>query len=145
MSLKVEQVPNEPIIIATITGQITAPILHDMFTRSAALIEQMGVSEVWRVTDVSQIDIDVATLFGLLAEAAKTSVPGNSADPRFHPCIVGSNNLVKLYARAVKDKRYGELSLPVFTTIEQALAQTRSLIAAVKAPSSHQSGSRLAS
>lgn len=129
MALTVERIANEPILIATITGHVSVDVIKEMFAESAKLADEMAVPTIWRVTDVTDIEATFTDLVLILGEAAKTAPPGSPADPRFHGSLVGSHQLVQMYSKAIKQKQYGQLNIPVFSDMDTALASIRAQIA----------------
>lgn len=86
----------------------------------------------YRINDMSAFDalpIFSAVVRGLAFETQR--LPGTSSDPRLIPLFVGKGKDVKLIVEALKQKQYGEYHVPLFASMEEALAHVNSELSAV--------------
>jgi hypothetical protein len=120
MPTRVERVPGKPILIATLTGQITAELLKEMFEQSARLADGMG-DRIYRITDVSNVEVDFGGLVLALATASSEKQPGSSADPRFIGMLVGSHKWSQIFAESIKQEQYGHINIPLFEGMDAAM------------------------
>lgn len=121
MAVKVERVPGQPILIATLTGLVTGELVQEMFEQSAGLADQIG-GHLYRITDVRNIDTTFGDLVRILKEASSHNQPGSSADPRFSGMLVGSSQWVKIFSQSLQQRQYGSLTIPLFDEMEAAMA-----------------------
>jgi hypothetical protein len=121
MSVKVDRIPGEPIIIATLIGAVTTEMVLDVFQQSARLAEEIESSIIYRIADVCAITTTFAEMVRILGEASQAEQPGSAADPRFRPILVGTNEWAQMYSNSLKQEQYGGISVPVFATYDDAL------------------------
>jgi hypothetical protein len=117
MSVKVERVPNEPVIIATLVGPVTAETVHEVFEKSARLAEQIP-GRVYRITDVRFSTTTFKDMATILKEAASQQ-EGSAADPRFCGMLVGSHEWSRMYSKNLQNE--GGFSVPVFDSFDEAM------------------------
>ncbi len=120
MAVKVEQVPDKPILIATLTGYVSLDLVQQMFEQSAKLADEIG-GHLYRITDVRDIDTSFSDLVMILAEASSKKQPGSPADPRFTGMLVGSHKWVKAFSENIQQRQYGSLNVPLVDTMEAAM------------------------
>ncbi len=120
MAVKVEQIPGQPIIIATLSGDITTQMVHDMFAQSARLVDQIG-GTVYRITDIRQTEISFPELVQVLADSAKGQ-PGSPTDPRIRGMIVGTHGWSHFFVDSAEQDQYGTMKIPIFESLEDAFA-----------------------
>lgn len=129
MPVHVTRVEGEPILIATFTGKVTVEDVREMFRQSLPLME--GVSgHIYRITDARETDTTFSDLVFILSQAGQGGGPGSTLDPRISPALVGSNQWVKMLASSLGQQQYGSLKVPLYETLEEALAYAREQIAA---------------
>jgi hypothetical protein len=123
MGITVERIPGEPILVATLSGDVTADHVRSMFERSAKLAEQIE-GRVYRITDLSAIKTKFSDLVEALAQASKGQ-PGSSSDPRFCAVIVGDNQWSRMYSEGLKQEQYGKYNIPLVSSLEDAMDYIR--------------------
>lgn len=120
MSVSVEKLPNQPIIIAMLEGQVTVPMMTAMFQQSANLMAGME-GPVYRITNVqASVNTTFGDILHVVKEASK-GVPGSTTDPRVKPVFVGSHAMVKLAANMLEQGQFGSVHLPIFKSMDDAL------------------------
>lgn len=119
MAIVVSRIPNEPIIVATLEGDLTVEQFKEMFIRSVEITKEIG-GHVFRITDARNVTATFGELFGIIAAASK-GVPGSTTDPNVTPILVGSNQMVKLAAQAFRQKQFGGVEIPLFQKMEDAM------------------------
>lgn len=127
MPVEVTRMPNQPIIYALFTGTVTEQDVLEVFQRSVEISVDIKGS-VYRITETRDIDTTLAELMMILKQMS-TGQPGSSADPRFKPVLVGTDEFIKLVSDATYQEQYGKLNLPLFENFEKALAYTEERIA----------------
>ena len=126
MTIKVERLHDEPIIVVTWSNpsdvQKESP---QKFVEVDALI---GSDEkVYVIDNLTNVKIDFSTLVsGMAAQRAK--VPGAPSDPRIHSILVGSGVLWELASKGARQFQYGSIDIPLFPSLEAALAHVREKI-----------------
>ena len=129
----IEQLKDDPILIVSYKLPIPSAVL-DMFneiTACTAEILDAHEGKMYRINDFS--DFGERRFFSQaiqgLAEETK-GIPGTSSDPRVIPVFVGISPDVELIVKAVKQEQYGGWDqLPLFATLDEAVAAIRELIA----------------
>lgn len=119
MAVMVEQYPELPVIVATVTGKMTIEDARTIFSESAAIMDTMS-GPVFRITDVRQMDTDFTEVTAMLKEASHGQ-PGTTSDPRLQVVMVGGHALTRFYADAMRQSQFGGVAVPVFQHIEDAL------------------------
>ena len=120
MAVKVEKLPAEPIIIATLSGDLTPEMVKDMFAQSAKLVDEIG-GRVYRITDIRLTDISFPDLVVVLADCSHGQ-PGSPADPRIRGMLVGTHGWSHFFADSIQQEQYGGLNIPIFEDMDQAMA-----------------------
>ncbi|NDJ54669.1 MAG: hypothetical protein GYB68_16500 [Chloroflexi bacterium] len=120
MHPNVEKLPDEPIIIVTVTES------SDVESVAAACDAIIGdkLGPFYRINDFSAFSFTFSGLMvGMAAET--TRLPGSLSDPRIKPVFVGTSDMVKLGSQAGRQEQYGELAILLFATLEDALQHIR--------------------
>src|SRR5215210_1124109 len=123
MPVKVEKLPDEPIIVLTYTGHMDVELVKSAFLQSAELAAHIE-GPIYRISDVRQGEGDFVDVMKIIAEVRK-GVRGSSADPRIKVVFVGSHHMARLYADFLQKQQYGAKMIPFFHTPEEALAYIR--------------------
>jgi hypothetical protein len=123
MPFEVERLPEEPIILATLSGDVDADDLRLVFVRSAELMADIEGS-VYRITDVREVSVSFPDLLKIVAEGAKHAT-GTSTDPRVKVCLVGTHVMGKLYIDMLRKQSSGAVSIPMRRSMETALESVR--------------------
>lgn len=123
MTAKVERLPGEPIIVVTWSSpfdvQKESP---QKFADVDALIR--SDEKVYVIDDMTRLKIDFATLVAGMA-AQRVKAPGSPADLRVKTILVGSGMMWELASRGAKQLQYGGFDIPLFPSLEAALAHAR--------------------
>lgn len=127
MAVKVEKVPDKPILIATLTGSVTIELVQEMFEQSAKLVDEIG-GHLYRVTDVRNIESTFSDLVLILAKASSLKQPGSAVDPRLTGMLVGSSQWVKMFSQSIQQQQYGGLNIPLFEDMEAAMSYVQQQI-----------------
>lgn len=125
MGYTVEYLDNESIMIVRIEGDFTIEMLQNMFAETAAYIDKNG--HIYRVTDCTALELplqDFMKVLRLAQEAGKSS-RGSAADPNVTAVLVGNNQWVSLYRDALRTQQGGGATIPILSTIEDALMYLR--------------------
>lgn len=127
MSIYVERLPNEPIIIATLSGDLTSDIVQQMFDESSTLMEEIE-GKVYRITDIRLTEISFPDLVQVLGRSAHRQ-PGSPSDPRICGVLVGTHGWSRFFTESLQQEQYGQLNIPIFDDFDAALDYLREQIA----------------
>jgi hypothetical protein len=119
MPTTVERLPELPIILARYSGHITVGDVLSVFTRSADLIRPDD-EVLYRIVCIEDIDVDFSQVLHF-AQAGASDTPGSTSDPRLRIIMVGHDKWTKLFVQFMSKKQFGEISLPCFISLDQAL------------------------
>ena len=124
MPFMVEHIMREPIIV--INWQPPFDFEADIIesNRAAADFADHTKGIVYRVIDAHEIDMTFGDLVTLLAAKTRNE-PGSLRDPRIHTVLVGTHDLLRLKADSLRQKQYGELDIPLFPTVDEAVDYCR--------------------
>lgn len=129
MSYSFEMLPDEPILIGTLHDSFS--LKHDSgsyFSEANSILDSADQS-ICHIIDVRALQVNV---FQDFLTAVNQSARGNEAMLR-HPninttVVVSTDKLIQLTVKGLNSNIFGNLSLPVFDTLEEALTYIRSLI-----------------
>lgn len=127
----INKLPDEPIIIATYTkGQPPAEAIEEVIQYTAQLLDEVeGV--IYRIEDLTEADMTFGDAVQVMGAVTKNR-PGSARDPRVKTLLVGAGTLLDLSAKAFQQTQYGGLQVPLYSSVEEALANARELIAAAQ-------------
>lgn len=131
MAFTLQQLPGEPIIIDTHSEPLE-PSGYAEFARDLVALATTIEGPIWRVIDLSGVNVSFEVLVHVMAEEAKSGLPGTSGDPRVQPMIVGSGETIELMVKSAKTELYGGIEMQIFATQDEAIAYARAQIAAEK-------------
>ncbi len=117
MPVIVERLPGQPIIVLHYEGFLDLEIVKSAFIQSAKLAAEIE-GTVYRIADVSNADSNFVEIVKII-KASRANVQGNATDTKFQVIFVGQNQLIHLYADALK--QLGAAPIPIFHTMEDAM------------------------
>jgi hypothetical protein len=127
MPYKVEKIPGEPVLVFTLWG--TFELLEDQEKISqeiSDLIKDIDGS-YFMIDDYSGIvNVNFGDMIAVMAEQTKRNLPGSITDPRAKHVLVGSNAMIDFAAKSFNQPQYGGFTLPMYTSLDEALAYVRS-------------------
>lgn len=126
MSVTVTRIPNEPILVATIEGDVDLSTIQDLFAQSRELMKDMQ-GHVYRITDTRKAGVTFSELRDIVREAA-TRTEGSSTDPNVTPVFVGNQQMLRMTSGLMRQQQFGGIQIPIFGSIEEALEHIRTLI-----------------
>jgi hypothetical protein len=119
MPVKVEKMPDLPIIVLTYEGHMDVETVKSAFTQSAAIAAEIE-GTVYRISDVRKGEGNFGDVVGII-KAIRESSTGSSADPKIKGVFVGGHQLARMYADFLKQEQFGSTTIPFFQTLEEAL------------------------
>ena len=128
MSVSVTRLPEEPIIVVRVTEQLNLLSIRTLVRESADLCAGMS-STVYRVIDVFDADASINELARALVEA-KGRTRGSVLDSQIVSVLVARPNRMRFIADLLARKEFGGLDMPVYDSLDEALASLRADIAA---------------
>ncbi len=124
MPTVVERLPDEPILIATLTGHITIADIQAVYSRTGELIgDDPGV--FYRITDAREATSDFTDMLRAI-QAASQGMPFATSDPRIVTTMVGTTGWIAFYRNALLTRG---VQVAGFTDLETALQSVRIRIA----------------
>ena len=128
MPVKVERLPGEAIVIATCSGLLDVPTLHEMFAQTATLMNEDD-SLMYRIADYYGVTSSFADLLANAQEASRDGAPASTTDPRIRPMFVGSEEW-QAQARAAFGKNpFRSVPIPIFGSVDDAIVYARQELA----------------
>ena len=120
MPVRVERLPNEPILIATLSGLVTEDDFIELYHLSSALIGTEG-GVFHRISDLRHATSTFSDVLRAIQKAAQ-ELPASLMDPQIQVTFVGENTWI-IFARDFFLQR--GINLPVFPDLESALESVR--------------------
>ncbi len=125
MPVEVTKLEDEPIVIATLTGQVTTADLIAIYEQTLAFIDE-ETPYLYRISDVRDATSNFPEMSKINTEARERM--GAVSDSRIRKLvIVGSNRWSEMYREAVQRWSYSQIEIPVLDTIAEALDYLRQL------------------
>jgi hypothetical protein len=125
MPFYVEPLENDPIILITVMPPSDA--LSDpahIIQECAQLMAGMG-GPIYRIADLSQMDLQFSEVAFTLNEE-RSGRPGSMTDPRVRNVFIGCQSMVQMAAKSAGQAQYGGISVPVFASLDEAMAHIQS-------------------
>lgn len=123
MTIVVEQLDNEPIIVATIFEPVDMAVDPQKNRDLCNEIARKYKGKVYRIIDFTHFELTFSQMVMGLAEDIRLS------ERNIVPLVVGNTNLVRLQAEAMKQEQYGGFEAKVFTHVDAAIAYAREQLA----------------
>lgn len=119
MPFEVKQVGDEPIIVATIIPPIDTVTEPRLTGQAANAIARRFQSTVYRITDLSRLDLSYEELVMGMADDIKNS------EPNMEHIFVGTGDMVELATQSMKLPQYGAKGAHMIKSVEEAVAFAR--------------------
>ena len=121
--VKSERLTNEPIIVNTYDGFVTA---EDIRQGALAVAEHARHIEgnVYVVGDIHTTTSSFAEVLEILRDQTRGG-EGTTTDPRIQVVLVGNTAMGKLFVDAMRHSKHGGVSVPMFPTMQAALDSVR--------------------
>ena len=119
MPVKVEKLPDKPVIILTYEGHMDVETVKSAFSQSAVIASSLdGI--VYRISDVRNSEGNFTDVVNVI-KAIRVNTVGSSADPKIKGVFVGNNQFARMYADFLKQEQFGITNIPFFKTLDEAL------------------------
>lgn len=123
MAVESTQLSNEPILILRFLPP--SEPLEEIQKIQGVFAEAAPSNPVlYVISDFSQTSISFSDVVVGMGAATK------NAPDNIRPFLVGTSEMVRLMGQAAEQEQYGKFNLTVFSSVDEALAHVRSLIAA---------------
>jgi hypothetical protein len=126
MSVMVTRLPNEPILIADVHGRMDVEAVRNLFAQTAAFCNEVN-DTVYQIASFLNVDASINDAARVLVEASR-GARGSALDPQVKAVMVAGHNRVRLLIDLMRQKEFGGAEVPVFDTVDAALAFVREQI-----------------
>ena len=126
MTFTIEMLPDEPIVICTMSDRFNPMTDYGAFWQQLGAILQGKEGPIYRITHLQTDQIQFSDMVMALAAEAKSGMPGSLTDPRIRSLLVNQSLLAQMAVESIKQDQYGRLETPLFGTLDEALAHARS-------------------
>lgn len=120
MSVEIQQYGHDPVLLVQFIDELSIDSVRQMYAESDALASQMDSPVVWRLIDISTTNATFADVMNLV-KGHKTHTPGCFSDSRIRTVFCPSHPMARLLADMLAKPEYGNLDLPVFPGLGEAL------------------------
>lgn len=130
---EIYQVEAAPIIVTRYGGNVTAADVQAADAAAKPFFDRLQTEIVLIIDTTGATETSFTDIIGLLRtppdpEMRKAAYP-------VHPFFIGTHQLAKLYIDAVRQKRFGGMQIPMFVTLDDAIAAAHALLARQSAKS----------
>ena len=135
MPITVEPIPNEAILLATFTEPFSPnPHIREMFLAVAELRDELPGSAFCILVDVRAVKTGFGDMVMTLGEVRQAIKTAPESDRDVVLAMIGSGGLIELAANAMKQAQYGNWTMPLFSSLEDAIAYAKSRVAGLSSP-----------
>lgn len=127
----VERLPDEPIIIIRFKGKVNLQVVGETFDIVNQFAQEVG-GVVYRISDYTETTSTFGEILQGMAAAAKQRAEGSVFDSKVRLMFVGTNQWIRLMRDMMQQPQFGNLQIPTFVSIEDALSFIRREIASGK-------------
>lgn len=127
MPVAIERIEGQPIIVSTFTGHIHAEDLADYFGKLKPILDAIE-GHIYLVSYIPSIEYTADDLLGLL-HYAKPQYAAVDENPAQTLLFVATSALVHVYKEALAKPEFGGVTIPMFTTLEEAFTHIEGRIA----------------
>lgn len=131
MAIKVERIPNEPIIIYHYPEKLTSNSEITEALQEAITLHQSTMDDdpiIWVIHNTTELKIDFSTVITMLATLTREG-PEGFDDPRLKVAAITQSELIRFVAKSTRQEQYGGWNVIVFETLEEAIAHAHEDIA----------------
>lgn len=122
MPFEVKQLGDEPIIILTVIPPTDVKTEPQQTLEIINAIAQRIPGLVYRISDISRLDITFEMLVAGLADDIRNSAPN------IRHIVVGKGDMIELGAAAIKQQHYGAQEGYIVASVEEGVALARKLL-----------------
>ncbi|NDJ75066.1 MAG: hypothetical protein GYB65_02310 [Chloroflexi bacterium] len=125
----VEKLPDEPIVVCSMTTNFDLHNDYPAFWAALGSALEGLEAPIYRITELLFDDMEFSDMAVALAAEAKSGMPGSAGDPRIRFVLVSVDGFAQMAVDSVGQDQYGQLDVPLFGTVEDALAYVREQLA----------------
>ena len=122
MAFQIEWLPDEPILIVTASGLITAADFSSMYARVATMIDGR-TGKIYRIADYTNADSSFMDVIKAVKAAGNSA--GSSADPRLQTVYVGTSQWISFARTALQQPQFGGIMIPTFFELQEGIDYAR--------------------
>lgn len=119
MTVEVSTLPDKPVVLATLRGQITLDDARYIFQQTHKLRQSMP-DHIYRLTDVREATSSFSEIIQIIRSGAD-DLPSATNDPTITVVFVGKSQWSKLFIDAMRQQQFGQVTIPLFNTLDEAL------------------------
>jgi hypothetical protein len=119
MTVEVSTLPDKPVVLATLRGQITLDDARYIFQQTHELRQSMP-DHIYRLTDVREATSSFSEIIQIIRSGAD-DLPSATNDPTITVVFVGKSQWSKLFIDAMRQQQFGQVTIPLFNTLDEAL------------------------
>ena len=126
MSIETKVLPNEPVIIISVTPPIKTPDdAVALYSEVVKFKRDAGVKPVYRVLDFSRAQLHFSDM--MVGMAAERGQEGGYSDPEVRTVFVGTDEMVEFGVKALQNQtQYSAANIVgMFTSVDDAVAFVR--------------------
>lgn len=123
MPVTITRLPNEPIVIVELRERMDLNSVRTMFKQTAEIARDMN-QPVYRIANFLNVNVSIREMAAALAEGTKGG-PGSPRDRQVPFVMVAGRNRIRFFFEMLRRKEYGGIEVPVFDTMDEALAYVR--------------------
>lgn len=124
MTITIDRMENEPILVMELKGVLTAREITEALVECAQMSENIQ-GTVFRINDMSKMVLSISELVALV-RALRAGVPGSAAtNPRIQNIFVGNRQTIRLYTDILTTQVFDGQPMPVFGNMDDALNYIR--------------------
>jgi len=119
MPVSIERLPLQPIVIVKVSEPFNPATEMEAVGRQFMEMAQAIGRPVYRIIDTTHWHMSFSDLVNVMDEDVRS---GADSDPNIHSILVGTSEFVALGSQASKQEHYGGKHIPLFASMEEALA-----------------------
>jgi hypothetical protein len=123
MSITIEQLPDEPIVIMKFEGSVTATEITEKLQEVAEQTADIP-GTIYRINDISDLKMTIKEMVSLV-HALRQPIPGAYNDPRFEVVFVNNNRTSQLYTDILQTQLFRDQPIRLFDSIAEAIEYIR--------------------
>ena len=128
MTVSIHRFEDEPILLVTYEGLLDVKLVEIATTQIDHVLEESDVP-LYGIIDLRGATSSMGELMRLLARQSRGAGGARSSDCS-RVVLVGAHPLIRIYRRLFQHEPFGGLFIPVFSTLDDAIAAQRARIRA---------------
>jgi hypothetical protein len=125
------RLPNEPIMVFTFHGSVNRAIATQTFAEGLPIVRAIvadGCDSVFSILDMRESQTEFAALLDMATHIREMNLPVDGLK-EYRIGFVGGAPHVKMFVNFARKIGYGSDLIPIFTTLDDAIAATRISVA----------------